>query len=373
MRIGIDGREFLEQRTGVGRYLGSLCEQWLKLECGRHEFVIYSPLPSDNLSALGPPFTKTASRFFRHQRVAGRPGTWWEQIQLPLAVNRDEVDVFFAPAYSAPIQLSIPCVVTMHDVSFVAHPEWFRWREGLRRRWLASYAMRHAKAVITVSRFSKTEIIRWFDVPAERVHVIRHGSPAEISSVDAYETPAPLPLILYVGSIFNRRNLPALIKAFAKVHTVIPDAQLAIVGANHTYPRQDLKAVVAQHEVGTQVRLYEYVADNELSTLYRQARVFVFLSEYEGFGLPPLEALSVGVPIILGDTSVAHEIYGDASLFVPHTDVAAIAETIITLLRDNAVRSCQQSRATELLRSFSWERSAQHTLTVLENAARPGQ
>lgn len=368
MRIGIDGREFLEHRTGVGRYLGSLCEQWLRLKCGQHEFVIYSPLPGDDLSALGPPFTEKTSGLFHHQSVAGRPGTWWEQIQLPLAVHRDQIDVFFAPAYSAPIQLSIPYVITMHDVSFAAHPEWFRWREGLRRRLLASHAMTHAKAVITVSNFSKTEIIRCFDVPAEQVHVIHHGSPPELSSVSAYEIPTPL--ILYVGSIFNRRNLPTLIKAFAKVQAVIPDAQLAIVGANHTYPKQDLETIVDQNDVGNQVNLYEYVTDNKLSTLYRQARVFVFLSEYEGFGLPPLEALSVGVPIILGDTAVAREIYGDASLFVPHTNVAAVAETITTLLGNNAVRSRQQSRASELLPSFSWERSAQNTLAVLENAAR---
>ena len=208
---------------------------------------------------------------------------------MPLAVHRDQIDVFFAPAYSAPIQLSIPYVITMHDVSFAAHPEWFRWREGLRRRLLASQAMTHAKAVITVSRFSKTEIIRLFDVPDERVHVIHHGGPPENPSVSSHEKPAPL--ILYVGSIFNRRNLPTLIQAFAKVQAVIPDAQLAIVGADHTYPRQDLKTIVDQHDVGKQVRLYEYVTDNKLSTLYRQARVFVFLSEYEGFGLPPLEAL----------------------------------------------------------------------------------
>ena len=125
--------------------------------------------------------------------------------------------------------------------------------------------------------------------------------------------------------------------------------------------------------MGKQVRLYEYVTDNKLSTLYRQARVFVFLSEYEGFGLPPLEALSVGVPIILGDTSVAREIYGDASLFVPHNNVATIAKTITTLLRDHVLRSHQQSRATALLPSFSWERSAENTLAVLENAARSGR
>ena len=138
MRIGIDGRELVGQRTGVGRYLAALCTEWL--ESQDHEYVVYTPQTSDGTATLGPPFADRNASSFRHRAVAGPPGTWWEQVHLPRAANRDSLDVFFAPAYSTPMRLSAPCVVTMHDVSFEAHPEWFRWREGLRRRWLAASA-----------------------------------------------------------------------------------------------------------------------------------------------------------------------------------------------------------------------------------------
>lgn len=367
MRIGIDGRELLEPRTGAGRVLAALCAEWMKLPVGRHDFLVYSPAADGDVAALGPPLARARPAAFRHRPVPGSAGTWWEQIRLPPAANRDALDVFFAPAYSAPLLLAAPSVVTMHDVSFAAHPEWFRWREGLRRRWLADCTMRRARAVITVSEFSRTEIVRWFDVPPDRIHVVRHGIDAAAARP---ERRRGLPLVLYVGSIFNRRHLPTLIRAFARVVREVPGAELAIVGTDRTWPRQNLAAAAAG--VGGRVTLHAYAPEAELAALYRRAQVFAFLSEYEGFGLPPLEALAAGVPAVVADTPVAREIYGDAATFVPHHDVPAIAEAIVTLLRDDARRAQARDRAAALVRTFSWERAARDTLAVLEQAARAG-
>ena len=366
MRIGIDGRELVGQRTGVGRYLAALCTEWL--ESQDHEYVVYTPQTSDGAATLGPPFADRNASSFRHRAVAGPPGTWWEQVHLPRAANRDSLDVFFAPAYSTPIRLSAPCVVTMHDVSFEAHPEWFRWREGLRRRWLAASALRRAAAVITDSYFSRNEIVRLFDLACDRVHVVRLGITHDAA---AHRQPGKSrSSVLYAGSLFNRRHLPTLIRAFAKVVRVVPTAELAIVGANRTHPWQDLAAVAEECGVGARVILHAFVSDEALAALYRRAGVFVFLSEYEGFGLPPLEALAAGVPVIVGDTPVARELYKDAVLFVPHTDIGATAEAIITLLRDDGLRARQHTRATALLPTFNWKRAARETLTVVEAAAR---
>lgn len=367
MRIGIDGRELLNRRTGVGRYLAALCDEWLALPAGRHQFIVYSPRAGAGLGELGPPFVGRLSRAFHHRPVPGAGGTWWEQVQLPPAADRDALDVFFAPAYSAPLSLATPCVVTMHDVSFMARPEWFRWREGARRRWLARRTMRRARAVIAVSNFSRNEIVRWFDLPGERVHVVRHGidpapAPPRRGSSEA-------PLVLYVGSIFNRRHLPALIRAFARVVRDVPAAELAIAGADRTWPRQDLAVVAEQCGVRERVALRAWVPEHELRALYSRARVFVFLSEYEGFGLPPLEALAAGVPAVVADTPVAREVYGDAAARVPPTDVGAIAAAIVGLLRNEVRRAALLRRADALLRTFSWQRAARDTLTVLTEAA----
>ena len=371
MRIGIDGRELLSQRTGVGRYLAALCTQWLELSHEHHDFVVYSPHTGNDIAVLGPPFVHIRPRSFLHQPVVGTPGTWWEQVQLPLRANNDALDVFFAPGYSAPLRLEMPCVMTMHDVSFTAHPEWFRWREGLRRRWLATQSMVRATAVLTVSDFSRHEIIRWFDLPQNCVHVVRHG--IDSSSMSTDRSSSQDPLVLYVGSLFNRRHLPTLIRAFGKVLTAVPDAKLAIVGADRTYPKQDLASIAKQSDVGDRMTLHAYIHENELVKMYRRAHVFVFLSEYEGFGLPPLEALAAGVPIVLADTPVTRELFDGAALLVPCLNVAATADAIVSLLRDDDLRRRQHASAASLLPSFDWKRAAQDTLMVLEEAARAGR
>ena len=366
MRIGIDGRELLGQRTGVGHYLAALCTEWLEAPDHGHHLVVYTPEGTDEPSSLGPPFAGRKDSSFTHRAIRGRSSVWWEQLHLARVANRDTLDVFFAPAYSAPLRLSIPYVVTMHDVSFAAHPEWYRPREGARRRWLAAQSMARAQAVITDSEFSRDEIVRLFDVARDRVHVVRLGVQQRESI--ATDTNLTQPLVLYAGSIFNRRHLPTLIRAFAKVVQLVPDAELAVVGANRTYPPEDLAALVRGCGIGDRVSLLSYVPDEALDTLYCRAKVFVFLSEYEGFGLPPLEAMAASVPVIVGDTAVAREIYGDAALRVPPADTTATANAIIRLLDDDALRARQLEAAAALLPAFDWGGAARKTLSVMETA-----
>ena len=365
MRIGIDGRELLNQRTGVGRYLAALCRQWATASKDGVEFVVYTPTPDADLPHLGPPFDAASPGPFTHHPVAGQPGTWWEQVQLPTVANRDGLDVFFAPAYSAPLRLTVPTVVTMHDVSFAAHPEWFRWCEGARRRWLAQQTMANARSVIAVSDFSRDEILRYFSVPPGRIRVVRSG--IEGRRAPAREVGGAQ--ILYVGSIFNRRHLPTLIRALRKVRAQIPEAKLSIVGNDRTYPKQDLAALATQLGVREHVALRAYVSEDELIALYEEARVFAFLSEYEGFGLTPLEALAAGVPIVVGENAVARELYQDAALYVPRGDATATAEALVRVLTDTHLRRRQHDHAVAVLPRFDWARAARETLSVLHDAA----
>jgi glycosyltransferase involved in cell wall biosynthesis len=371
MRIGIDGRELLGNRTGVGRYLAELCSEWLHSpRASRHEFVVYTAAPGTEIGSLGRPFQGEVSERFQHRNVSGRSGPAWEQLDLPTAAARDELDVFFAPAYSAPLQLRTPVVVTMHDVSFMAHPEWFTWREGARRRWLAARTMARADAVITVSAFTRSEVQRFFEIPSHRIHVVRSGtrprsSPSRSDGSDRLE-----PLVLYVGSIFNRRHLPTLVRAFAKVRGAVPSAKLTLVGDDRTYPREDLRSLFTATGTADAVSLRSYVSESELDDLYGRARVFAFLSEYEGFGLTPLEAMSAGVPAVVGDTPVARELYADAAVFVPIRDVRATAAALRSLLLDDTMWATHRDRASRLLPTFAWERAANETLDVLESAGR---
>jgi len=367
MRIGIDGRELLHKRTGVGRVLAELCGEWLSSDRAReHEFLLYTPESGTDPSVLGPPFSEGSNHRFRHRSVPGRPGTWWEQVSLCTAAGVDGLDLFFAPAYSAPLRLAVPTVVTMHDVSFIAHPEWFGWREGLRRRWLAERVIARADAIISVSAFTRAEILRYYGVRPERVRVVRSGITPRATPLSEGDSP---PSVLFVGSIFNRRHLPTLIQAFADARRRFPTAQLTVVGDDRTFPRQDLALSIQRAGVEDSVWLRSYVSESELTELYQRATVFVFLSEYEGFGLTPLEAMSAGVPVVVADTPVARELYGDAALYVPVADAAATAAAIRTLLADQAVRDHQRQRAAALLPAFTWARAADETLDVFRWAA----
>jgi len=372
MRIGIDARELCGRSTGVGRYLGGLLREWAADDQARaHEFVLYAP-GAVELSLDG--------RRFPARAIAGGGGTWWEQVQIPRAVAADHLDVWFAPAYTAPLRLGTPIVVAIHDLSFVAHPEWFRLREGARRRWLTGQSASRAEAVVTISEFSKRELIERLNVPAGKIHVIPPGIEKNGGSalgagswgLASVSSPSPQSLVpspcrvLFVGSLFNRRHVTDLIRAFAPIARSHPDASLDIVGDNRSYPREDPRATIAGEGIETQVRWHEYVTDQQLAALYADARAFAFLSEYEGLGLTPLEALAAGIPPVLLDTPVARESCGGAAIYVPVGDVRATTRALESLLFDEAARRQILAAAPAELAKYNWRRAARETLALLE-------
>lgn len=357
LRIGIDGRELLGESTGVGRYLGQLLTRWAARDDGeRRELIVYAPSPLPSAAAL-------PHRCVRQHIVPGGRGTWWEQARLRRAVRAERPDVFFAPAYTAPLAMGVPLVVTIHDVSFAAHPEWFRWREGTRRRYLTRKAARGASAVITDSEFSRREIEQRLGVAPDRLTVIPPGVTRRSASASA----ARDPLVLFVGSIFNRRHLPDTIAAFAVARAAEPSARLVIVGSDRTYPAVDLRAAVRDAGIEDGVEIRAYAPESDLTDLYSRAEVFVFLSEYEGFGLTPLEALSAVVPIVVLDTPIAREVYGRAARYVdPNDRVQGAAYAIRELLSSPAARADVLAHADEVLARYSWEDAANRTLALIE-------
>ena len=355
MRIGIDVRELSGKPTGVGRHLTGLLRAWSTTpEAARHTFFLYC---HEDVTL---PMRRAELRV-----VPGSPGTVWEQLKLPEAAKPDHLDVFFAPGYTAPLLLRTPVVVLVHDISFAAHPEWFRWREGLRRRLLTRWACHHARLVLTVSEVARSEIITHFGVAESRVRCIYPGvaSPAS-GSADNRE-----PMVLFVGSVFNRRHLPDLIRAFKPIAAAHRDATLEIVGDNRTYPHEDLPAIAAAAGIASHVSIRPYVPDAALAELYGRARAFALLSEYEGFGHPPLEALGSGVPSVLLDTAVAREVCGDSALYVSKEDIAGTTAALDRLLFDQQVRDRLLRAAPSVLARYSWTRAAAETLAALESAA----
>ena len=354
MRIGIDVRELTGRPTGVGRFVSKLVRAWSSDPTARaHEFILYTPEPL-NLAVDG--------RHFRIRVVPGGGGTWWEQRHLAKAANADHLDVFFAPAYTAPLRLLAPLVVIIHDLSYMAHPEWFRLTEGVRRRSLTRLVAARARTVIAVSKFSRSEIVERLSIPAERIVVIYQG----VEAIPAGDRRAPR--VLFVGSIFNRRHVPDLIRACERLAQRFAGVTLDIVGDNRTYPRQDLAAIIRQEEASDIVRWHSYIPDDRLRALYGEARAFGFLSDYEGLGLTPLEAIASGIPAVLVDTAVARESCGDAALYVPRSDIRAVSEALEQILFHEATRERLLKAAPAVIERYDWERTARETLAVLLKA-----
>ncbi|MSO30919.1 MAG: glycosyltransferase family 1 protein [Acidobacteria bacterium] len=344
MRIAIDARELHGKPTGVGRYLSEILAAWKDLPAAAaHEVILCAPGPGE-----------------------GR-GTAWEQLTLPRLVREARADVLFSPGYTGPIFSAVPIVVAMHDVSFAAHPEWFGWKEGLRRRTLARLTARRACSVVTISEFSKREIVEHLGVQPAKIEVIYIAAGRALlrsSSVGGQEGPRD-PLLLYVGSLFNRRHLPELIDAFGRLAKRRPGTRLEIVGDDRTNPAIDFAQLITQAGVGDRIRIRSYVSEEELASLYARSRGFVFLSEYEGFGLTPLEALAAGVPIVVLDTPVAREIYGSAAAYVARPDPALIDAALDRVLFDDAERTRILIDATAVLSRYSWRDCAARVLEML--------
>lgn len=359
MRLAIDARELTGRRTGVGRYLSELLAEWHTSGVRRrHEITLYAHATPPQL----PEGWDDAVRV-----VPGAGGTRWEQWDFARALRAGPPDVLFAPGYTAPLACPAPVALAVHDVSFFAHPEWFSRREGLRRRQLTAWSARRAAVVLAPSAFSAAEIVRHIGLDAARIRLV-------YIAVRPPATPPPdtrEPVVLFVGSLFQRRRLDVLIDAFAEVARTRPAARLEIVGENRTTPRVDFAAAITARGLDGRARLRHWVDETTLDALYRQAAVFAFLSQYEGFGFTPLEAMARGaVPVVL-DTAVAREIYGEAAVRVPDSPhlVADVAAVLASLLDDPAARARLRRAGMPVLAGYRWADAAARTLAHLEEAA----
>ena len=362
MRIAIDAREIAGKPTGVGRYLSEILSAWAKLSgTAAHEFILCTP------EACSP--ARWAPLRISNVSAAGS-GTAWEQLVLPRLIKRAAADVLFAPAYTAPLWCPVPIVLTVHDVSFLAHPEWFSWREGLRRRLITQASARRAARVLTQSDFTKREAVRHLGLDQSRVDVIYLGT-TTLPGTAAPSHPRTLalsqrePLVLYVGSLFNRRHVPELIDGFTRLASRHPTARLEIVGDNRTTPAIDVDDLIARSGMADRIRARQYVSDAELSDLYARASAFAFLSEYEGFGLTPLEAMAAGIPVVVLDTEVSREIYGPAAEYVAEPEPGLIGAALERVLGNGEERARLIEAGAAQVARYSWDECARRTLQVL--------
>jgi glycosyltransferase involved in cell wall biosynthesis len=295
------------------------------------------------------------------------------QFEIARAARQKNLALIHDPTASAPLLLArTPRVVTIHDAIPYIYPETSTALDRLIYRFWLPWIVRRLDAIITVSQQSKDDIVRYLPVDPQRVVVIplaagaryQPAPRAQIERVlDRYRIPAPY--ILYVGSIEARKNLARLLEAYARLRRWSPQWRLVVVGARK-WKFSPVFDTVRRLGLEPHVQFTGYVADDDLPALYSGADLFVFPSVYEGFGLPVLEAMACGTPVVTSNSSSLPEVAGDAALLVDPLDVEAIASGMRAVLSDHALRAELRRRGLDRARQFTWERTASDTIAVYE-------
>lgn len=365
--VGIDGRELQGHPTGTGRYLRNLLRRWR--ESGDSLTVYFSgPAPAD-------PVLDHPAITARTLGEGRSRGPIWQERELAPAASLDGNDVLFCPAYTCPLTTRLPRVTAVHDLSFFSLPQDFAAREGVRRRLQTGLSIGASSAILACSEFSRREIQHRFPAAAEKVHHVPLGpdddlpaAPSRRAARDALAVEGPY--LITVGAVLNRRCLPELLRAVARLRRRHPDLILDVVGDNRTHPRLDLPALAAAAGVRDCVRFSGFVDEAGLAARYAAADGAVFLSEYEGFGLPALEAAARGVPLVVSDRPSLSEIFAAAAVVTPPRNESRVAVALERVLTDPTLRSTLVEAGRRLARRYSWESTAALTRRALVRAAR---
>ncbi len=370
MHIGLDARFYGPASTGLGRYTAELV---------RH------------LLPLGPSLRLTLFVLNREFDLAGHPQVrtvvfpyrWYsaqEQLRFPSVIRRAGVDVMHFPHFNVPLAAPRPFVVTIHDLILHDFPTERATTLGpvqywLKRRayhWVIRRAVDRAERVLTITEHSAESLRRHFSISPGKITVTYEGSPSIVAVNDAAEIAAikhrfglPERFLFYVGNAYPHKNLEVLLEALKRLQRVDPELALVIGGKHDYFNRQLQQAVVHQGlRLGRDVLFPGFLTDRELAACYRLASLYVFPSLAEGFGLPPLEAMSFDLPVAASRASCLPEVLGDAALYFQPHDPAEIAHVIRQALTDTVLRRQLVEQGRKQITKYSWQRLASETLAV---------
>ena len=402
MHIGIDAsRIAVAARTGTENYTYELLAALARRD-RRTRYTLYCNQPPAALPPLGPNFALRRIPFPR----------LWTHARLSAELLARAPDVLFVPAHvlplGAPLRRRTQTVVTIHDLGYLRFPEAHTRAHRLYLRLSTLWSARAATRLIAISSATRDDLVRLARVPAAKIAVVHHGlserfrpveDPAAIAAVlERYglrdtqtrrhgDTEAPFAYFLYVGTVQPRKNLARLIESFAQLRTegrglrtegfragdsvLSPQStalQLVIAG-KRGWLTESIERRAAELGIADRVRFTGYVADEDLPALLSGALAFVFPSLYEGFGMPVLEAMACGAPVLASNTSSLPEVAGDAALLVDPTDTAALAGGLARLAGDAGLRAELRARGLARAAEFTWDRCAVETLAVLRGSA----
>lgn len=336
MKIGFDAKRLYNNFTGLGNYSRTTIDI-LTEYVPQHQYFLYTPKVTKNEVTL--PYLQSAK--CRTCLPEGTmKGSLWRSYGIASDLQRDEIDLFHGLSNEIPTGLAkrgIPSVVTIHDVAFHTFKDMYRWHDRMiyHQKW--KYACRHANHIIAISESTKADIIRFFEVPEEKISVIYQPVNKVYYEIeDQKEAQLTAPYMLYVGSVNSRKNLLGIVKAMELLPTDL-QIPLTIVGGGGSYKRL-VEQYIAEHHMEHLFHWTSAIDSVSLKQLYAQATLFLYPSFYEGFGLPVVEALLSGCPVLTSNTSSLPEAGGPDSLQTDPRNIEEIRDGIVRILTDDSLR-----------------------------------
>ncbi|MBI4457643.1 glycosyltransferase family 4 protein [Candidatus Uhrbacteria bacterium] len=370
MKIGIDARFYGTIGKGLGRYVSELIRRLEEID-QRNEYTVFLRKANwDDYAPANPRFKKALAEFPWYG--------WREQLFYPFWLRGFRLDLMHFPHFNVPFLYRRPFVVTIHDLILLSHPTarattlgpFFYKLKYAAYRAVIGRAIRDAAAIMTVSNYSRDEIVRRFPAArSKKIEVTYEACAASLAgSTTETESPAPKPYALYVGNAYPHKNLERLIEAFALCRKRGMDAySLVLVGApDYFYDR--LRTEARSKGLDGNVVFYGQASDEKLAALYANAAFYVFPSLCEGFGLPPLEAMCQGLPVASSNACSLPEVLGDAASYFDPTDVRAIADAMNRLADNESLRNELIEKGRVHSRKFSWNDLAAATAAIYEKA-----
>jgi glycosyltransferase involved in cell wall biosynthesis len=376
MIIGIDGNEAnVGTKVGIGQYASELLKQLYEFKIENLKFKIYlKSIPKDHMP--------NASNYWEYKVVT--PPKFWTQIGLPihLYTTSDKPDMFFSPTHYAPRFCPVPSVISIMDMSFEYFPELFAKKDLHQLQSWTRYSAKNAAKILTISEASKSDIIKFYNVPEDKVVVTHLGLRTDLPTTQknnmeniSKKYGVDKKYILFVGTLQPRKNIERLIEAYSNLRTKNQDLpagkaglseyELVIIGKKGWLYEPILEAP-KKFNVENSVKFLDFVPDEDMPAFYKNAECYVLPSLYEGFGLPVLEAMKYDCPVLTSNISSLPEAGGDAAVYFDPTDVQDITNKIGMVLSDSALQKEMIKKGREQLKKFSWEKTAQQTLAVLQ-------
>jgi glycosyltransferase involved in cell wall biosynthesis len=371
MRIGIDGLPLTEILTGIGHYTNELA--WhLGLEWPADEIEVVSPrafVTSMNADARPP-----ANVRFVRSRVSLWNRRWWS-IGLPRYIRRHSLDVFHGTNFEVPLQQVCPTVLTVHDLSMLLHAD-TQERKLVRRAQLRLPLMaRAATMIITPTATVRQEVHEYLQIPLERIVAVPEAARdcfRPLAAVRTLETRKRFGIgkdfLLFVGTIEPRKNLALLLAAFEAVCRQRPQPLQLVIAGREGWLVDDLLSTLKRSPAAERIVLTGYLSDDDLGALYSSCAAFVYPSVYEGFGLPPLEAMACGAPVLASRIPAIQEVVGSAARVFAPDNVTELTTVILEVLSSEAVRQTLEAAGPKRAAEFSWSRAARVTRRVYDEA-----